>query len=116
MIKSTDPMLPPPTLLAYRIYPNGKQELVRGVQLSDVPIRAWKDVIGTSKELTAYNYLAATDTQLALRLTGGTDDGFVPSGGIESSVVTPDLLLKEIDVGMTTLGVRPTPVVAKPAK
>jgi predicted Zn-dependent protease len=114
MIKSTDPLLPPPALIAYRVYPNGKQELVRGAQLADVPIRAWKDVLGTSKEITVYNFLAATDSQLALRLGGGTDDGFVPSGGIESSIITPDLLLKEIDVTTSTYGVRPTPAVAKP--
>ncbi|HEY5926066.1 MAG TPA: metallopeptidase TldD-related protein [Kofleriaceae bacterium] len=115
MIKSTDPLLPPPALMAYRVYPNGKQELVRGAQLSDVPIRAWKDVIGTSKELTVYNFLAATESQLALRLGGGTDDGFVPSGGIESSISTPDLLLKEIDVTTSQYGVRPTPTVPKPS-
>src|SRR5205085_9871300 len=81
MIKSTDQALPPPTILAYRVYPNGKQELVRGVQLAEVPMRAWKDVIGVSKDLTSYNFLAATESQLQLKLTGGTDDGFVPSGG-----------------------------------
>ncbi|HEX5059373.1 MAG TPA: metallopeptidase TldD-related protein [Kofleriaceae bacterium] len=113
MIKSTDPLLPPPTLVAYRVYPNGKQELVRGAQLTDVPIRAWKDVLGTSKEVTVYNFLNATDSQLAQRLSGGTDDGFVPSGGIESSIITPDLLLKEIDVTTSTYGVRPTPSVPK---
>ena len=116
MIKSTDPLLPPPALIAYRVYPNGKRELVRGAQLADVPIRAWKDVLGTSREVTVYNFLAPTESQLALRLSGGTDDGFVPSGGIESSIITPDLLLKEIDVTTSTLGVRPTPAVAKPTK
>lgn len=117
MIKTTDPLLPPPALIAYRVYPDGKQELVRGVQLSDVPIRAWKDVVATSKEVTAFNFLAPVDAnQLTLRLSGGTDDGFVPSAGVESSIVTPDLLLKEIDVTASSFGVRPTPVVAKPGK
>lgn len=115
MIKSTDPLLPPPAAIAYKVYPNGKQELVRGVQLVDVPIRAWKDVLGTSKDVTVYNFLNASENQLQLRLTGGTDDGFVPSGGIESSIITPDLLLKEIDVTGALMGVRPTPVVSKPA-
>jgi predicted Zn-dependent protease len=114
MIKSTDPMLPPPVVVAYRVYPNGKQELVRGAQLTEVPIRAWKDVLGTSTDVTVYNFLNASDSQLALRLSGGTDDGFVPSGGIESSIITPDLLLKEIDVTTSTYGVRPTPSVPKP--
>lgn len=115
MIKATDQALPPPTILAYRVYPNGKQELVRGVQLTEVPMRAWKDVIGVSKEVTTYNFLAASESQLQLRLTGGTDEGFVPSGGIESGVITPDLLFKEIDVTGVTLE-RPAPVVPKPTK
>ncbi|HEY0192063.1 MAG TPA: metallopeptidase TldD-related protein [Kofleriaceae bacterium] len=114
MVKSVDTTLPPPTVLAYKVYPNGKEELVRGVQLGDVPIRAWKDVIGASRELTVYNFLSATELQLQLKLTGGTEDGFVPSGGIESSVITPDLLLKEIDLGGSSSGERPMPVVAKP--
>ena len=116
MIKSTDQQLPPPAVLAYRVYPNGKEELVRGVQLGEVPIRAWKDVLGVSKETTTYNFLAATETQLSLRLTSGTDDGFVPSGGIESGIVTPDLLLKEIDVQPATTGALPAPFLPKPGK
>jgi hypothetical protein len=39
----------------------------------------------------------------------------VPSGGIESSVITPDLLFKEIDIGSTTTE-RPNPLVPKPGK
>jgi TldD protein len=114
MIKTTDQQLPPPAVLAYRIYPNGKEELVRGVQLGEVPIGAWEDVLGVSTETTTYNFLAATESQLQLRLTGGTDDGFVPSGGIESSIITPDLLLKKVDLVRPTQGERPTPVLPKP--
>ncbi len=116
MIKSTDQQLPPPAVLAYKVYPNGKEELVRGVQLAEVPIRAWKDVIGVSRELTAYNFLAANEGQLQLRLSGGTEDGFVPSSGIESGVVTPDLLFKELDVSGSAAGERPAPVLPKPIK
>jgi TldD protein len=116
LIKSTDQQIPPPAVLAYRVLPNGKEELVRGVQLAEVPIRAWKDVLGVSKETTTYNFLAATEGQLNLRLTGGTDDGFVPSGGIESAIVTPDLLLKEIDVQPASTGSLPAPILPKPGK
>jgi hypothetical protein len=115
ILKSTDRLLPPPALLAYRVYPGGKEELVRGVQLAEIPIRSWKDVIGTSTERTVYNFLASDSDQLSLRIQGGTDDGFVPSGGIESSIITPDLLVKEMDVTGTTAGeVRALPLVPKP--
>jgi TldD protein len=114
MIKSSDQSLPPPAVLAYRVHPDGKQELVRGVQLAEIPIRVWKDLIGTSTDITVYNYLNSDSNQLTLRLQGGTDDGFVPSGGIESAIVTPDLLVKELDVTGSTAGQRATPVVPQP--
>jgi TldD protein len=113
LVKSADTDLPPPTLLAYRVYPNGREELVRGVQLAEVPIRAWKDVIATGKELTVSNFLAANEQWLELVIRG-TDDGFVPSGGIESAIVTPNLLFRELDVVPTTAGQRPPPPVPSP--
>ncbi|HEY1553423.1 MAG TPA: metallopeptidase TldD-related protein [Kofleriaceae bacterium] len=116
MIKSTDQELPPPATLAYRVYPGGKEELVRGVQLAEVPMRSWKDVTAVSTEKTVYNFLAPFESQLQLRLTGGTEEEFVPSGGIEASIVTPDLLFKELDVSGSRAGVRPLPVVEKPGK
>ena len=114
MIKMTDQSLPPQATVAYRVYLDGRREIVRGVQLKEVPIKAWKQVLGVSTELTTYNFLNPTESQLQLRLTGGTDDGFVPSGGIESSIVTPDLLLNDMDVVGTTAGEHPVPLVPKP--
>ncbi len=116
MFKTTDQQLPPPAVVAYRLYPNGKRELVRGVQLTDLPISVWKNVLGTSKELTVYNFLVATESQLGLRLSGGTDEGYVPSGGFESAIVTPDLLIKDVDVVGSSGGARSQPVVPKPTK
>ncbi len=113
LIKTTDVQLPPPPIVAYRVYPNGKRELVRGVSLGEIGTDAWEDVLAVGKDLTVYNFLAAPESQLELRLTGGTDDGFVPSGGIESAIITPDVLLAKVDVRGAFL-TRPTPVVPKP--
>jgi hypothetical protein len=114
MIKTTDQALPPQATLAYRVYPDGRREIVRGVQLKEVAIKAWKQVLGLSSEITTYNFLNPTESALQLRLTGGTDDGFVPSGGIESGIITPDLLINDMDVNGTTAGEHPVPVVPKP--
>ncbi|HZJ70712.1 MAG TPA: hypothetical protein VFF36_07240, partial [Planctomycetota bacterium] len=62
------------------------------------------------------NFLASPETQLQLRLTAGTEDGFVPSSGIESAIVTPDLLIKELDLGGSSAGERPLPLLPKPGK
>jgi TldD protein len=114
MIKSTDLALPPPAIQVYRIYPSGKEELVRGAQLAEVPITIWEDVLGVSNQSTVYNFLAATENQLALRLNGGTDGGFVPSGGIESAIATPDILVKRLDVNAGNVGEHAMPVVPQP--
>jgi hypothetical protein len=114
MVKTADIQLPPPTSIAYRVYPGGKMELVRGAQLDLLPMTAWEDVLGVSKEVTTYNFLASDQSQLALKLGGGTDDGFVPSGGIESGIVTPDLMLKRVDVRGATGGELPAPLLPKP--
>ena len=116
MIKTTNQDLPPPATLAYKVYPDGHEELVRGAQLREVPIKAWKDVIGVGNEPTVYNFLEDPGTQLSLRISGGTDEGFVPSNGNESSVITPDLLFKDLDVDGSTAGERPLPPVSQPGK
>lgn len=113
MLSNADLELPPPGSTAYKLYPNGKLELVRGVQLDTVPIRAWKDVIGVGTQPIVYNYLAPSESFIEQRING-VDEGFVPSGGIESAIVTPDLLFKELDVEPNTVGQHPMPAIPPP--
>jgi TldD protein len=118
LFQTTDQDQPPPAVLAYRVYPDGREELVRGVQLRPVPMTAWRDVMAIGRESTVYNYLASGQSNLDHQVSG-TEDGFVPSAGVESAVVTPDLLFKELDVVRSTAGrfgrpLVPPPVAAKP--
>lgn len=112
-LQSVDRAAPPPVLLAYRVYPNGKEELVRGVQLQQVTPRAWRDVAGVGRKPFVFNYLATDADGTSLRLQGG-EEGFVPSGGVESAVVTPDLLFEELDVVRGTGSRPPAPAVKRP--
>jgi hypothetical protein len=113
MLSNADLELPPPISTAYKLYPNGKLELVRAVQLDPVPIRAWKDVIGIGNQPFVYNYLAPSESYIEQKING-VDEGFVPSGGIESAIVTPDLLFKELDVEPNTVGQHPLPAIPPP--
>ena len=113
MAVNANPALPPPTLLAYRLAPGGKRELVRGAQLAEIPIKAWKDVLAVGKTATVFNFLASPQGFLEHKIDG-VDEGFVPSSGIESSVTTPDLLFRELDVVPSTVGLRARPLVAPP--
>jgi hypothetical protein len=113
MYQNADTDLPPPAALVYKVTPDGKEELVRGVQLGEVPVRAWKDVIAVGKGQTVMNFLASGESFLIQKLTG-VGIGSVPSSGIESSVATPDLLFKELDLTAYTLGKRDKPAVPRP--
>ncbi len=115
LLQGRNPDAPPGALLAYRVYPDGREELVRGVQLGPVPMRAWRDVMAVGRERTVFNYLATTDDPNLVRISGSVP-GFVPSGGIESAVVTPDLLFRELDVLRDTTLRRPEPAVPHPAQ
>ena len=112
-IKTTNQDLPPPATLAYKLYLDGHEELVRGVQLHEVPIKAWKHVIGIGNDPIAYNFLQAPENQLTLKIQG-VDQGFVPSSGIESAIITPDLMFEDLDVSGSTAGERVLPPVAQP--
>jgi predicted Zn-dependent protease len=111
--RAVSPDGPPPALLAYRLYPNGKRELVRGVQVDPFEIGAWKSLVATGSTNRIKNFLASTDTPLLARARG-VGSGFVPSGGVESAVITPDLLFGELEVSRSTLGRRPRPIVPRP--
>ena len=112
-IKTTNQELPPPATLAYKLFPDGHEELVRGVQLREVPVKAWKHVIGVGNESITYNFLQAPETPLQSKI-GGVAEGYVPSSGIESAVITPDLLFEDLDVFGSTAGERVLPPVAQP--
>ena len=112
VLQSMNPQAPPRATLAYRVYPDGREELVRGVQLDPVPMRAWRDVIAVGKTSTLKNFLASTDDPFLKRLAG--TDGRVPSAGIESSVSTPDLLFRELDLRPSKFGLRPPSIIPAP--
>jgi len=69
-------------LVVYRLDAGGKEELVRGLTLEGLVPRSLRDLVAMGKDATTYNYQE-----------GGA--GFV---GIPSSVVTPALLITDVDV------------------
>ncbi len=112
--KSTDQEAPPIALQAFKVYPNGREELVRGVQLEPVRLDHWEDVIAVGRSTTVFNFLASGQNNIAFKISGVADNGAVPSGGIESAVVTPDLLFEKLKVVSSTAGRRAPPMVPRP--
>jgi TldD protein len=106
ILQSMNRRAPPHATLAYRVYPNGKEELVRGVQLEPVSMRSWRDIFGVGKVATLQNFLATTDDGFVQRITG-VGPGRVPSAGIESSISAPALLFQDLDIKASKYGLRP---------
>jgi TldD protein len=113
LLQSADEQAPPLSLLAYRVHHDGREELVRGVQLKPVGVRAWRDVMAASRRRTVRNFLASIEDPFLVQL-GGSGFGYVPSAGVESAVATPDLLFRELDIVPSASGRRLPPAIAAP--
>jgi hypothetical protein len=83
---SARPVSPP--VLVYRVYPDGREELVRGLRFRGVSTRSLRDIMAASKETALFDYVNNA-APLALQGAGGL---LAPA-----SVVAPALLFEEIE-------------------
>jgi hypothetical protein len=77
-----------PPLLVYRVYPDGREELVRGLRFRGVNARSLRDVMAASQETAVFEFVNTT-TPLALLGSGGY---LAPA-----SVIAPGLLFEELE-------------------
>jgi predicted Zn-dependent protease len=68
-------------LMVYRIYPSGREELVRGVDLIGTPLTAFSKIVAADKNLAVFNG------------TCGAESGSVPV-----SAVSPGIFVSQIEV------------------
>lgn len=93
--------------LAYKLYPNGKEELVKNLSISDLNLRAMEEILAVGRDTTVYNYLAdATSSRSA-------DINLL--GGIPTSIVTPSLLFPRLDVRVSSKAPPKPPVLTHPS-
>jgi hypothetical protein len=83
---SSRPVSPP--VLVYRVYPDGREELVRGLRFRGVSTRALRDVLGASKETALFDFV-----------NNSSPMAMVGAGGYmaPTAVVAPALLFDEIE-------------------
>lgn len=77
-----------PPLLIYRVYPDGREELVRGMRFRGLSARSLRDVMAASNETAVFEFVNTT-APLALLGSGGY---LAPS-----SVISPGLLFEELE-------------------
>lgn len=78
-----------PPLLAYKVYPDGREELVRGLLFRDVSTRAFKDIVAASDENYVFDMI---DSNAPFALVGGGT--FITT----SSIIAPAILFEEMEL------------------
>jgi hypothetical protein len=85
-------------VMAYRVYPDGKKELVRGVDISGTPLVALQSIRAASREIETFNGVC------------GAESGWVPV-----SASAPSLLLEKLEVEKGFVPPDRPPVLQPPA-
>jgi len=85
-------------VLAYRLYPDGRRELVRGIDISGTPLVALQSIRAASREVETFNGVC------------GAESGWVPV-----SASAPSLLLEKIEVEKAFIPQDRPPVLDPPA-
>jgi hypothetical protein len=92
-------------ILTYRVYPDGREELVRGLRFRGFNARSLKDIIATGDDLTAFEYM---DNSAPFALMGGA--GYVANAAvIAPSILIDDLELHPVEEELPKLPVVPPP-------
>ena len=76
-------------LLVYRIYPDGREELVRGLRFRGLNTRSFRDVVAAGDDSAAFDFL---DSQAPFDLMGAA--GYVAN----ATVVAPSLLIDDLEL------------------
>ena len=85
-------------VLAYRIYPDGKRELVRGIDISGTPLVALQSIRAASREVETFNGVC------------GAESGWVPV-----SASAPSLLIEKMEIEKSFIPSDRPPVLDPPA-
>lgn len=78
-----------PLIEVYKVFPDGKEELIRGCEAKGFTHQTFKDILYVSKEKYVLNYLAPAITSPFT--TGGSQ--YIPA-----SVIVPDLLFEDGEI------------------
>ena len=78
-----------PPILMYRVYPDGREELVRGMRFRGLSTRSLRDILAASTETTVFDYIN-NGVPLARSGVGG----YIAL----TSVISPGLLFDELEV------------------
>jgi predicted Zn-dependent protease len=86
-------------IMVYRIYPDGREELVRGVDLIGTPLTTFSKIVAGDNELATFNGICGAE-----------------SGAVPVSASSPDVLVSQIEVQKKEKSQERTPILPPPVK
>ena len=92
-------------ILVYKVYPDGREELVRGLRFRGLNVRSLKDILAAGDDSAAFEYL---DNAAPFALIGGA--GFTT----EACVVAPSILIDDLELHPVEDELPKLPVVPAP--
>jgi hypothetical protein len=101
---NTRPVVLP--LLVYKVYPDGKEELVRSVRFRGLSTRSLRDIVAASSESSVFDFI---DSNAPFALMGAG------SYVVPSSVIAPAILFDELELEPVQEEVSKPPIVPAPA-
>jgi hypothetical protein len=92
-------------VLAYKVYPDGREELIKPTKTINFGIKSFKEILFTGDKPFVYNFLASAVE--SAYVTGG-------SQYLESTVITPSLLFEDCEIDVLNTDYKKPPVVPSP--
>ncbi len=92
-------------ILVYRVYPDGREELIRGVRFGGLNVRSLKDIMAAGDDESVFEFL---DNSAPMALMGA--GGYVTEAAVVApSVLIDDLELHKMDEELPKLPIVPAP-------
>ena len=95
-----------PPILIYRVYPDGREELVRGVRFRELNVRSLRDILAAGNDTAIFDYLN-NGAPLALM---GAGNYASETSVIAPSVLVDDLSVRKVEDELPKLPIVPPPV------
>lgn len=96
-----------PLVEAYRVYPDGREELIKNVQINSLTHQSFKDILWGGKDLYVHNLLAQNPA-------GGF--GTEGSAWIPASIIAPSLLFEDLEISTIDKDIPKPPFLSNPLK
>lgn len=96
-----------PIIEAYKIFPDGREELIQNVQINSLTPQSFKDIINGSKDMYAFNLLQQNPS-------GGF--GSEGSAWIPASIISPSLLFEDLEITPIDKDIPKPPFLTTPMK